>query len=62
MAQVVVTGTFEIVWETDECRALWDVGLSDEDILLECVKSVDDNWQEYAVTADMIHVEGHLVK
>lgn len=59
--QVSVSGTFVVGWDTDQLRHDWDEpDMSDDEVLAECISSVQSEWEFYASTPDTIHVEGSL--
>lgn len=61
MAQAVVTVTFEVTWDIDECRTEWEEpNMTDEEVLAECLQSANDDWRAYSLVADVVNVEGTL--
>ncbi len=63
MADVVVTGTFTITWPLEKFREEWgDTDATDEDILNECIFSVQENWETYATTPDTVSIQGEIVE
>lgn len=61
MAQVVVTGTWTVVWDAEDYRKEWGEELTDEQILAECTASAEQDWLEYARSPDTMNVFGELV-
>lgn len=56
-----VVATFQVVWDADEVRELWNEPLmSDEELLIECEKSLEDDWDQYALNPEVIHLESFI--
>ncbi len=63
MADVVVTGTFTVTWPLEKFREEWhEPGMTDEDILAECLLSVQQDWDTYATTPDTVDIQGEIVE
>lgn len=61
MGKIVVTGSFSVVWDTDELRAQWGEDLTDVQLLEDCKLSVEQDWDTYATTPDSINIDADLV-
>lgn len=62
MSQIVVNCGFTISWDADECRRLWnEPDLSDEEILQDCLLSVEQDWNQYATEPESISVDGTII-
>jgi hypothetical protein len=57
--KIVVTGVFSAVWDVDEFRSDFDeTGLSDKEILEECLQTVRDNPHQFIDGS--LHVQGDI--
>lgn len=61
--KVVVTGSFTVEWDVEEFIKDWaDDDLSAEEVLEECIHSVENDWDHYATQPDTIVVDGYIVE
>jgi hypothetical protein len=63
MSTIVVSTTFTTEWDTDDFRQQWnEPDLTDEEILAECIASVETDYQEHALDPATINVQGEIVE
>lgn len=62
--RIVVNGSFTIEWDVAELREDWGEGeadMTEEELLAECLLSVERDWDSYATTANTVNIDGDLV-
>lgn len=59
--RIVATGSFCVMWDVADLREAWGEDITDEELLADCLMSLEQDWDQYATTPDSIHIEGELV-